>query len=469
MRSHGEPNSDWDEKKLTGGTNSPASESMHTPAASTVPSQGNSEDQEKSPKALAILEACKGGDIEALTALAVSEGGFLSDDLRRHAWPILLGSSSSAPDPAHQHDGTTPTTRSASSGENEKGDGLDKPWRELPRHRDEDQVRLDVDRSFIYYPDPDGGGGKADNMTPDTSQADLDHKKTELSDLITETLRRYPFLCYFQGYHDICQVLLLVLDPAQRPSAMARLSALRIRDFMLPNLAPAVAQLRLIPDILGAADPALCAHLSQTEPFFALSGTLTMYAHDIQSYGAIARLFDALLAREPVFGVYMFARIVLDRRAELFDTPANEPEMLHSILSKLPQPLQLEELIRGTDALFARHPPESLRAAWRRHISPASVLKTARDTRACAAQSMADGEHFFQAQLRELQWAERKELLARTVWSYAVAARKRVRSPMVKGVLVAVLVGAVAVYLSKSKAQPGGIMTYLASFWSSKM
>ncbi len=25
-------------------------------------------------------------------------------------------------------------------------------WRELPRHKDEDQVRLDVHRSFIYYP-----------------------------------------------------------------------------------------------------------------------------------------------------------------------------------------------------------------------------------------------------------------------------------------------------------------------------
>lgn len=28
-----------------------------------------------------------------------------------------------------------------------------KPWRSLAAHRDEDQVRLDVDRSFIYYPD----------------------------------------------------------------------------------------------------------------------------------------------------------------------------------------------------------------------------------------------------------------------------------------------------------------------------
>lgn len=28
----------------------------------------------------------------------------------------------------------------------------EEPWHELPRHRDEDQVRLDVDRSFVYYP-----------------------------------------------------------------------------------------------------------------------------------------------------------------------------------------------------------------------------------------------------------------------------------------------------------------------------
>ncbi|KAK8079607.1 GTPase-activating protein gyp10 [Apiospora hydei] len=452
MSSHGEPDSDWNEKKVTGGTTSPASESMHT-SASTLPSQSNSEDprrEERAAKAQAILEACKGGDIQTLADLAVTDGGFLSDDLRRHAWPILLGSSSSSGPTQHNE---TPTTRKESSSENEKEAG-DQAWQELPRHRDEDQVSLDVNRSFIYYPDPN-----------DTSQADLDHKKTELSDLITETLRRHPYLCYFQGYHDICQVLLLVLAPAQRPSAMARLSALRIRDFMLPNLAPAVAQLRLIPDILDAADPALCTHLSQTEPFFALSGTLTMYAHDIQSYGAIARLFDALLAREPVFGVYMFARIVLDRRAELFDTPANEPEMLHSILSKLPQPLKLEELIRDTAALFERHPPESLRA-WRRRISPASVLKTARDARAAAAQSMRDGERYFQAQLRELQWAERKEQLARTAWSYAVAARQRARTPLGRGLILAVLVGVAAVYFRK--AQPNGFMAYLTSFWSSK-
>lgn len=285
----------------------------------------------------------------------------------------------------------------------------------------------------------------------DQSQTQLDSKKVELSDLITETLRRHPYLCYFQGYHDICQVFLLVLAPENRAAAVARLSALRIRDFMLPNLQPAISQLRLIPDILNSVDPALCRHLSQTEPFFALSGTLTMYAHDIQSYSSIARLFDALLAREQVFSVYMFAQIVLNRREELFDTPDSEPEMLHSILSKLPQPLDLDKLITDTATLFEKHPPELLRS-WRA-ISSSSVLKTTRDVEACAQQTLDDGHRFFERQQRELLWAEKREKMLKVMWAYRRPAR---------GVALAVLIGVAAVYLRKSPSAWG----VMAAVWS---
>src|SRR5690606_32154102 len=106
----------------------------------------------------------------------------------------------------------------------------------------------------------------------------------------------------------------LVLQPPARAPLVARLSLLRIRDFMLPTLAPTMAQLRLIPDILRAADPVLCGYLEGTEPFYALAGALTMYAHIIEEYGDIARLFDVLLAREPGFSIYMFAQIVISRR-----------------------------------------------------------------------------------------------------------------------------------------------------------
>lgn len=250
----------------------------------------------------------------------------------------------------------------------------------------------------------------------DQTSKQIDHWKEELSDLITEVLRRQPYLCYFQGYHDICQVFLLVLEPNHRASAVARLSALRIRDFMLPTLAPALAQLRLIPAVIHTVNPKLYHHLSETQPFFALSGTLTMYAHDIQEYGDIARLFDVFLAREAIFSVYMFAQIVLNRSEELFDTPADEPEMLHSILSKLPKPLDLERLISDTAKLLEEHPPESLQG-WSK-ISQSSVLKTARWPEQTSKQTLEDGQVYFEKQVRELRRAELRKNLLKKLWKH---------------------------------------------------
>lgn len=313
----------------------------------------------------------------------------------------------------------------------------DMSWKSLPPHKDEDQVQLDVDRAFVYYPDY-------------PTDRERTSSKASLSNLILSVLRRHPFLHYFQGYHDIAQVFLLVLPPRLRSPAVARLSLLRIRDFMLPNLTAAIAQLRLILPILRAADPTLYAHLSQVDPYFALSGCLTMYAHDIQSQAEITRLFDVLLAREPVFSVYMFAQIVRNRRAELFDTPTTEPEMLHSILSKLPQPLDVDALVAATAVLYTRHPPETLGRTWSRGISEHSVLKTARSTAACAGQSEAVGRLYFECHVldleREEQREERRKRIKKMLWTY--------RRPA-GAVGAAVLVGLVAYWLRRSSLPSG--------------
>jgi hypothetical protein len=224
---------------------------------------------------------------------------------------------------------------------------------------------------------------------------------------------------------------------------------------MLPNLSPALAQLRLIPAIINTVSPALCTHLSQTQPFFALSGTLTMYAHDIQEYGDIARLFDVLLAREAVFSVYMFAQIVLSRSEELFETPADEPEMLHSILSKLPKPLDLETLISNTVKLFEDHPPETL-PSWK-YISSSSVLKTARWSDQITKQSLLDGQRYFAQQEKELEWAAKRDEILKMMWKY--------RRPA-KAIGVAFLVGILSYCLHRSTLGLGGRGTsILGALW----
>jgi TBC1 domain family member 20 len=267
----------------------------------------------------------------------------------------------------------------------------------------------------------------------------LDERREQLSDVIIAVLRSHPTLNYFQGFHDIVQVLLLVLGKDSAPSAVSRLALLRIRDFMLPSLSPAVAHLELLPPILYAADAGLCRHLSRTQPYFALAATLTLYAHEIQDYEVIARLFDFLLAHEAAMAVYLFAAIVLARRDELFEIPADEPEMLHFALSKLPQRLRIEHLIQRAIKLFAQHPPESLPfRAWHK-VSSHSVLKTARLVP--PQQTLEEGQALLERHVRQLRNQELRHK--------ALAILQRYRRPL-GGIGLAIFIGCVSYWAQRT-------------------
>lgn len=257
-------------------------------------------------------------------------------------------------------------------------------------------------------------------------------------------------LCYFQGYHDIVQVLLLVLGESAAFDSVSRLSLFRIRDYMLPTLTPAIKHLQLIPAILELADSELARHLSETRPFFALSATLTLYAHDIQEYSDIARIYDFVLAHEPVMTIYLFAAIVLSRRSELLEIPVDEPEMLHFTLSKLPQPLDLEGFISTSLELFKEYPPHILPGRVWNSISSSSVLKTSRDI--FVKQSNQEAHRFFRTQERELK---REEFIQKSLKQMA-----RNRRPLLS-IAGAFLVGATSIWLRRT----GYDRVLLVSIW----
>jgi len=251
-------------------------------------------------------------------------------------------------------------------------------------------------------------------------------------------------LSYFQGYHDIAQVFLLVLGTENAAKAVAHLSLLRIRDFMLPSLSPSLAHLNLLPSILYAVQSDLYRHLSKTQPFFALAATLTLYAHDIQEYADVSRLFDFLIAQPAVVSVYFFAVIILSRKSELFDIPADEPEMLHSVLSKLPKPLDLERLIEQTRKLFHSYPPESLPLRAWSQISCFSVLKTTRIAESSKVQTLKDGEDLFEMQALQLRREELHQRAMAKIWKY--------RRPA-GGVGLALAVGLLSYWLGKKRLE----------------
>ena len=118
-------------------------------------------------KTAELQSACNEGDTLRLKALASTKGGFLTDAVRREACmceslPIFMSSHETLTDNG-LFLGTGPILlglRPRPTLEKEEGqpslsqgDTMDKiDWKQLPRHGDEDQVMLDVNRSFIYYP-----------------------------------------------------------------------------------------------------------------------------------------------------------------------------------------------------------------------------------------------------------------------------------------------------------------------------
>ncbi|KAF2639724.1 hypothetical protein P280DRAFT_46455 [Massarina eburnea CBS 473.64] len=364
-------------------------------------------------KAALITTACQARDLDTLAALATSPLGLVSDSVRRTAWPLLLG---------------------CRDAEEEK----QAPWTELPRHGDEDQVALDVNRAFVHYP-------------KNETEKQLERRKEELSDVIIHVLRKHPALCYFQGYHDIVQVLLLVLGAQDAPAAAARLSLLRIRDFMLSNMDPAMAQIELLRPVLAIADPALYAHLPKNMPAtFALAGTITLFSHNLKEYEDIARLFDFFLATDTVMPIYFFAAIVLSRREEVLDIDEEDEDVMCVILGRLPDQFDIEFHIARAMELYERLPPQAMGSwEWWR-ISSSSVLKTSWTPARLRRTTLEEGERLFQEHEKDIrrrkalaQAADRARLLQRRLWLY----RRH------GAVGLAIAVGVYALWLGRSNSR----------------
>lgn len=127
--------------------------------------------------------------------------------------------------------------------------------------------------------------------------------------------------------------------------------------------------------------------------------------------------------------------MVLSRKAELLDVPADEPEMLHALLTKLPASLDIDAITTRALTLYHATPPAQLRprGAWRA-VAACSVLKTARSAADVRSGSLAGGERLFARQQRDMWVAQAIEAARVLAW------RWRRPAGAVSAVLVAALV-----------------------------
>ncbi|GES75507.1 TBC1 domain family member 20-like [Rhizophagus clarus] len=283
-----------------------------------------------------INEALTKKNIPELRKLA-TRGGLVNNGLRRLCWPLLL------------HYETY-----------DKKDIQEE-------HKDERQVLLDVDRSFVYYP-------------KGISNAEKKQKQSELNDVIVGILRRHPNLAYYQGFHDICSVLLLVLGNKEAAiKAGENIAMFLLRDAMLDSLEPIMRQLTLLNTLIRLEDQAVADFLenSNTLPYFCLSWVITWCSHDVRDFSKVARLFDFFISSDPLISIYLSARVVIHRRKELL-TLECDSAIVHTFLAKFPQYIDMDELISKTIEMYNKYrkdPPLVLQKAINEALDETSCAK----------------------------------------------------------------------------------------------
>ncbi|XP_038822721.1 TBC1 domain family member 20-like isoform X1 [Salvelinus namaycush] len=266
---------------------------------------------------------CDPVDIETLRSAAVSEGGLLTDEIRRKVWPKLL-SVNVYNLPA-------------------------KPTKDIrENHKDFNQVLLDVRRSMKRFPR---------GMRVDERQV----LQEQLIDIILVVLQKNPALHYYQGYHDIVVTFLLVVGERMAIAMVETLSNHHLRDFMDPTMDSTKHILNYLMPILEQVDPQLHEFMLRAEvgTIFALSWLITWYGHVLSEFRHVLRLYDFFLASHPLMAIYFAAVIVLHREKEVKQTEC-DMAMVHQLLSKIPQDLPYEELITQAHCLFTRYPPSLL-------------------------------------------------------------------------------------------------------------
>jgi hypothetical protein len=125
--------------------------SEHVPPLSARREHPLSQDQQT--RVQEIINAAKRRDWNVLAALAASPGGFIDDDVRRIVCMCEKQFSTAplAPSSYWNSDKIAgPLVLGGDNAARPSSSGIS--WRELPEHREEGQVELDVNRSFVYYP-----------------------------------------------------------------------------------------------------------------------------------------------------------------------------------------------------------------------------------------------------------------------------------------------------------------------------
>lgn len=273
-----------------------------------------------------IGQALENGSTSRLRTAALDRRGLICDDVRRLVWPKIGGVSvyETSPRPAVE---------------------------DIENHPYYSQVVLDVKRSLKRFP-------------PSIAEAQRIALQDKLVFMIMRVLMKNPELHYYQGYHDICVTILLVLGEEIGFLLVEKLSRTNLSVFMEKTMAHTAEVLEHIYPLIGHGSPKLRSFLEKAGIgiMFCLSWVITWFGHVLNDYDMVVRLFDLFLASHSWMPLYLSAAVVLHKENEILQLDCDMAQV-HSYLSRVvEEELPFENLITNAREMMSRYPPSKVKA-----------------------------------------------------------------------------------------------------------
>ncbi|KAJ2083928.1 GTPase-activating protein gyp8 [Coemansia sp. RSA 988] len=291
-------------------------------------------------RATRIAQAVAGRDLTALKRLARTGDGLQTTAQRRQAWPLLLNFRSLTGD-----------------------DG-----RRSGAHQDESQVELDVRRTSLPV-----------SSEIRRSETAVRRRQVQLQTVVQGVLRTHPWLRYYQGFHELALTFLCVFGSERPATEAVRMTALFfVRDAMGSGLEDVMQQLQLLYVLLEQTIPAVHALLVDVDvpPFFAISWVLTWFAHDINDFADICRIYDFLIVSPPMQVVYMAAAMIAQNQHEIL-AYEHDFAAIHTGLVALPKTIvDWLPVIEESDRLQREYPATRLQLLGDSRLPRLSAVST---------------------------------------------------------------------------------------------
>lgn len=305
----------------------------------------------------------------------IAHHGFISKEVRRHVWPLLIGIGKEDV----LHDLNVPSTIDINS----------------PYY---DQINKDIIRSCCHF-----------DVNIDQTEEETNWLRKNLARQLHSFFGSHANLHYIQGFHDIASIVMFLCmdkyiqkqdddnnnfndtiiiddkkkqyyhkiytknkqneniliiyryDEALAYTMMKRLALSYLKDSLCSTLDRVTQMMQLLFPLIGLADEQVGEFLDESCVNFAFSlpWILTWMAHNIKKLDEVCLVFDLLLSSHPLMSLYFCAAAILLHKDEMLQL---EPDTctVHQFMQHMPEHLNIRITLLLCRVLWITYPPDIL-------------------------------------------------------------------------------------------------------------